>query len=74
MNTQRVGLCAVCANDRIGQMREHEGRTVFVCNACENEHPRAGRYGFDVGGRAPGGEHGNVRGRWRGDKRHGGGS
>lgn len=44
-------FCAICTSDSPGALspgalREMDGRMVFVCDACENEHPRAGRYNF----------------------------
>lgn len=45
-----IGLCAICANDRDGDVREVDGRRVFVCDRCEHEHPRSGGYLFsDIG-------------------------
>lgn len=42
-----IGLCAICANDRVGMVRELDGKRVFICNLCESDHPRSGRYAFE---------------------------
>lgn len=42
------GTCAICTAYSAGSMQELDGREVFVCARCEEEHPRAG--GHDAGG------------------------
>ena len=46
--------CAICAEIAPGAMRVlDEGKpAVFVCNDCDGEHPRSGRYSFDDSGAA----------------------
>lgn len=52
-------LCASCGNDRQGvPYRLPWGRNdamVDVCDACVNDHPRSGRYGFSEAGKPTGG-------------------
>jgi hypothetical protein len=42
-----TGLCAICTNDGDGAVQLLDGREVFVCVRCEEEHPRHG--GYDAG-------------------------
>lgn len=51
------GLCGSCVEDvreRYLAPLGRDGRPVAVCEPCLDEHPRAGRYGFD-GGKPKGG-------------------
>jgi hypothetical protein len=41
------GTCAICTDYRAGAMEMLDGREVFVCVRCTDEHPRAG--GYDAG-------------------------
>lgn len=82
MSYDRYGLCAICTREGHGEVRAHDGKRVFICDPCEFEHPRSGRYSFDERrnhestgaykqGTSPGGRHGNfgnvpVRGSRRG--------
>lgn len=40
-------FCAICTEERPGAMRVLDGRRVFVCERCDTEHPRSGRYSFE---------------------------
>jgi hypothetical protein len=42
-----VGLCAICIDEGPGTRQTIDGKLVFVCDRCENEHPRAGHITFD---------------------------
>lgn len=39
-------LCAICVNDGPGRLEGLDGRLVWVCSRCTDEHPRAGGYAF----------------------------
>lgn len=40
------GLCAICADPGPGDYSTIDGKRVFVCDRCEDEHPRAGHLSF----------------------------
>lgn len=58
-------FCAICAADIHGtparQPLGKGGATVNVCTACDDEHPRSGRYGFSDGGSSRSIGDGNIR-------------
>lgn len=43
-------VCAQCTNERPGKFRKvDDDRKVFICDPCEGDHPRSGRYAFAEG-------------------------
>lgn len=47
-------FCAICVEPIIGEPRRaplgRDGALVAICAACEDEHPRSGRYSFGGSG------------------------
>lgn len=49
-------FCAMCVVETTRLVQRPLGRgdaLVWICGACDGEHPRAGRYAFESADRAP---------------------